>query len=112
MYDLPHGVCNAVLLPHVLDYNKAAAAGRLKDVAKAMHLDVSGLSDMDAANAAIAKIRELAASIDIPANLTLLNAKAEDIPLLSKNALLDVCAATNPVQGTQTDVENIFKAAM
>lgn len=112
MYDLPHGVCNAVLLPHVLDYNKSAAAGRLKDVAKAMHLDVTGLSDMEAANAAIAKIRELAASIDIPANLTLLNAKAEDIPLLAKNALLDVCSATNPVQGTQADVENIFKAAM
>ena len=112
MYDLPHGVCNAVLLPHVLDYNKSAAAGRLKDVAKAMHLDVTGLSDMEAANAAIAKIRELAASIDIPANLTLLNAKTEDIPLLAKNALLDVCSATNPVQGTQADVENIFKAAM
>lgn len=112
MYDLPHGVCNAVLLPHVLDFNKTAAATRLKDVAKAMHIDVAGLSDMDAANAAIAKIRELAASIDIPANLTLLNAKAEDIPLLSKNALLDVCSATNPVQGTQTDVEGIFKAAM
>lgn len=112
MYDLPHGVCNAVLLPHVLDFNKTAAAARLKDVAKAMHIDVAGLSDMDAANAAIAKIRELAASIDIPANLTLLNAKAEDIPLLSKNALLDVCSATNPVQGTQADVEGIFKAAM
>ena len=112
MYDLPHGVCNAVLLPHVLDFNKTAAAARLKDVAKAMHIDVAGLSDMDAANAAIAKIRELAASIDIPANLTLLNAKAEDIPLLAKNALLDVCSATNPVQGTQADVEGIFKAAM
>ena len=112
MYDLPHGVCNAVLLPHVLDFNKSAAANRLKDVAKAMHLDVANLSDMDAANAAIAKIRELAASIDIPENLTLLNAKAEDIPLLAKNALLDVCSATNPVQGSQTDVENIFKAAM
>lgn len=112
MYDLPHGVCNAVLLPHVLDFNKTAAAARLKDVAKALHLNVEGMSDMDGANAAIAKIRELAASIDIPANLTLLNAKADDIPLLAKNALLDVCSATNPVQGSQADVEGIFKAAM
>ncbi len=112
MYDLPHGVCNAVLLPHVLDFNKSAASGRLKDVAKAMHINVEGMSDIQAADAAIAKIRELSAAIDIPANLTLLNAKAEDIPLLSKNALLDVCSATNPVQGTQADVENIFKAAM
>lgn len=112
MYDLPHGVCNAVLLPHVLDFNKQNAAARLKDVAKAMYIDIEGLSDMDAANAAIAKIRELSESINIPANLTALNAKAEDIPLLAKNALLDVCSATNPVQGNQTDVENIFKAAM
>ena len=112
MYDLPHGVCNAVLLPHVLDFNKQNAAARLKDVAKAMYIDIEGLSDMDAANAAIAKIRELSESINIPANLTALNAKAEDIPLLAKNALLDVCSATNPVQGDQTDVENIFKAAM
>ena len=112
MYDLPHGVCNAVLLPHVLDFNKTAAAARLKDVAKALHIDVEGMSDMDSANAAIAKIRELSTSIDIPANLTLLNAKAEDIPLLAKNALLDVCSATNPVQGSQADVEGIFKAAM
>lgn len=112
MYDLPHGVCNAVLLPHVLDFNKQNAAARLKDVAKAMYIDIEGLSDMDAANAAIAKIRELSESINIPANLTALNAKAEDIPLLAKNALLDVCSATNPVQGDQADVENIFKSAM
>ncbi|PWD83556.1 L-threonine dehydrogenase [Ignatzschineria cameli] len=112
MYDLPHGVCNAVLLPHVLDFNKSAAAARLKDVAKAMHIDVANMSDQEAADAAIAKIREISASIDIPANLTLLNAKEEDIPLLAKNALLDVCSVTNPVQGTQNDVENIFKAAM
>ena len=112
MYDLPHGVCNAVLLPHVLDFNKQNASARLKDVAVALKLDVANMSDMDGANAAIAKIRELSATINIPANLTLLNAKAEDIPLLAKNALLDVCSVTNPVQGSQAEVENIFKAAM
>lgn len=112
MYDLPHGVCNAVLLPHVLDFNKQNASARLKDVAVALKLDVENMSDMEGANAAIAKIRELSATINIPANLTLLNAKAEDIPLLAKNALLDVCSVTNPVQGSQADVENIFKAAM
>lgn len=112
MYDLPHGVCNAVLLPHVLDFNKSAAAGRLKDVAEAMHIDIDKLTDMQGADAAIAKIRELSASINIPANLTALKAKLEDIPVLAKNALLDVCSATNPVQGSQSDVEGIFKAAM
>ena len=55
MYDLPHGVCNAVLLPHVLDFNKQNAAARLKDVAKAMYIDIEGLSDMDAANAEIGR---------------------------------------------------------
>lgn len=112
MYDLPHGVCNAILLPHVLDFNKTAAAARLKEVATALLINVDQMSDLDAANAAITKIRELSAAIDIPANLTLLKAKADDIPLLAANALLDVCADTNPVQGTQADVEGIFKAAM
>lgn len=111
-YDLPHGVCNAVLLPHVQEYNLPACAGRLKDIAAAMHIDVKGMSDEQGAKACVAAIKELAKDVGIPANLTELNAKAEDIPTLAANALKDACAVTNPRQGNQAEVEAIFKAAM
>lgn len=112
MYDLPHGVCNAVLLPHVEEFNMQSSAARLKDIAQAMGVDVKGMDDQQGAKACIAAIRSLSKDVGIPANLTELKAKAEDIPTLAANALKDACALTNPRKGTQADVEGIFKAAM
>lgn len=111
-YDLPHGVCNAVLLPHVQEYNLPSCAPRLKDVAAAMGVDVKDMTDEQGAKACVAEIKKLAKDVGIPANLTALNAKAEDIPTLAANALKDACAITNPRQGDQAEVEGIFKAAM
>lgn len=111
-YDLPHGVCNAVLLPHVQEYNLSSSAARLKDVAAAMGVDVSGMSDEEGGKACIAAIRELAKDVGIPENLTALNVKEEDIPTLAENSLKDACAITNPRQGDQGEVEAIFKAAL
>ena len=112
MYNLPHGVCNAVLLPHVEEYNAFACAARLKDIANAMGVKVDGMSDEQGAKACIDAIRTLSKDVGIPANLTELKVKVEDIPVLAANALKDACAATNPRQGSQADVEGIFKAAM
>jgi alcohol dehydrogenase len=111
-YNLPHGVCNAVLLPHVQDFNKKAAAGRLKDIGAFLGVDVSGLNDNAGADACIAAIRKLSVSVDIPSNLTALGVKKEDIPTLAQNAMKDACAATNPVVPTQAEVEQIFKNAL
>ncbi|MDI2112620.1 L-threonine dehydrogenase [Commensalibacter nepenthis] len=112
LYGLPHGVCNAVLLPHVEEYNTPKCAGRLKDIAKAMGVNVDNMSDEEGAKACIAAIRALSKDINIPANLTELKVKAEDIPTLATNALKDACAVTNPRVGNQAEVEGIFKAAM
>lgn len=111
-YGLPHGVCNAVLLPHVQEYNAPSCAGRLKDIAKAMLVNVDGMTDEQGAKACIAAIRQLSKDINIPANLTELKVKAEDIPTLATNALKDACALTNPRTGNQAEVEAIFKSAM
>ncbi|CAI3957068.1 L-threonine dehydrogenase [Commensalibacter papalotli (ex Botero et al. 2024)] len=111
-YGLPHGVCNAVLLPHVEEYNAPKCAGRLKDIAAAMHVNVDNMSDEEGAKACIAAIRALSKDVNIPANLTELKVKAEDIPTLATNALKDACAATNPRVGNQAEVEGIFKSAM
>lgn len=111
-YDLPHGVCNAILLPHVEAFNAPACAGRLKTVAEKMGVNVSGMSDEQGAQAALEAIKSLSASIGIPGSLSELGAKAEDIPTLATNALKDVCSLTNPIQGSQADVEGIYKNAM
>ncbi|WP_282176370.1 L-threonine dehydrogenase [Vibrio nereis] len=111
-YDLPHGVCNAVLLPHVQRYNSQVVPDRLRDVAKAMGVDVEGLTPEQGADAAIAAIVALAKDVGIPAGIKELGAKSEDIPTLADNALKDACGFTNPKQATHEEISAIFEAAM
>lgn len=111
-YDLPHGVCNAVLLPHVQAFNAHVAAVRLRDVAQAMGAEVGGLDAQDGAAACIRAIRDLAADIGIPAGLRQLGVKEADIPVLAANALKDACGLTNPRTASQQEIEAIFLAAM
>lgn len=110
-YDLPHGVCNAVLLPHVEAFNAPVAAGRLGDVARAMGIDVGGLDAAAAAEAALAAIRTLSRDIGIPSGLAELGMKDADVPTLAANAMVDACGLTNPRRATQADIEAIFRAA-
>ena len=110
-YDLPHGVCNAVLLPHVQTFNASVCAARLTDVARALGVDVSGLSPEEGAQAAVAAIRTLARDVEIPAGLRDLGAKLDDIPILATNALKDACGLTNPRRADQGQIEEIFRNA-
>ncbi|MBW8184380.1 L-threonine dehydrogenase [Shewanella nanhaiensis] len=111
-YDLPHGVCNALLLPHVQEYNAQVSSARLKDVAKAMGVDVASMSDEQGAAAAIEAIKSLSAAVKIPENLTKLGVKAEDIPTLAENALKDACGLTNPKQASHEEICQIFTNAL
>ncbi|WP_269935385.1 L-threonine dehydrogenase [Serratia liquefaciens] len=111
-YDLPHGVCNAVLLPHVQEFNASVCASRLKDIAAAMGLDVSHLNDQQGAAACIAAIRLLAQDVGIPAGLRDLQVKEQDLDTLATNALKDACGFTNPIQATHAQIVAIFRAAM
>lgn len=111
-YDLPHGVCNAILLPHVQRYNAQVVPARLRDVAKALGVNVEGMTAEQGANAAIEAIVSLAKDVGIPAGIQELGAKAEDIPTLADNALKDACGFTNPKQATHEEITAIFEAAM
>jgi len=111
-YDLPHGVCNALLLPHVQEYNAKVVPHRLKDIAKAMGVDVAKMTDEQGAAAAITAIKTLSVAVNIPENLTLLGVKAEDIPTLAENALKDACGFTNPKQATHAEICQIFTNAL
>ncbi|MNJ14898.1 Alcohol dehydrogenase 2 [compost metagenome] len=110
-YDLPHGVCNAVLLPHVQRFNASVSAARLRDVAKAMGVEVGAMNAEQGSAAALAAIENLSRAIDIPAGLAVLGAKEADIPTLASNALKDACGLTNPRVASQGEIEAIFKAA-
>jgi len=104
-YDLPHGVCNAILLPHVEAFNARVASGRLADIAVALGAPANAEAALDA-------IRALSASIGIPAGLTELGVKEKDLSLLADNALKDACGLTNPVQPRKEEIIAIFRAAM
>lgn len=111
-YDLPHGVCNAVLLPHVQRYNAQVCPERLRDIASSMSVNVTAMTAEQGANAAISAIEALSSQVGIPTGLELLGAKASDIPLLAENALKDVCGLTNPKQASHEEICQIFHSAM
>ncbi|WP_248799236.1 L-threonine dehydrogenase [Pseudomonas sp. MWU13-2105] len=111
-YDLPHGVCNAILLPHVESFNASVSQARLTDVARAMGLDTQHLDHEQGAAVAIAGIRQLSLDVGIPGGLAELGVKLEDIPTLAANAMKDACGFTNPRTAEQAQIEEIFHAAM
>ncbi|SPF51108.1 iron-containing alcohol dehydrogenase YiaY [Candidatus Desulfosporosinus infrequens] len=111
-YNLPHGVCNAILLPAVSDYNLMANLKRFANIAVAMGENIDGLSNRDAADKAIASIKKLSADLGIPAGLTELGVKKEDFELMAKNAMKDACGYTNPKVPTLKDVIGMYAAAM
>lgn len=106
-YDLPHGVCNALLLPHVERFNQQAAAERLATVGDILTANNAELAGGDAIDA----ITRLARLVGIPKTLKELGVKEEDFDVLAENALKDVCGLTNPVQASKAEIIGIFQAA-
>ena len=117
-YDLPHGECNAILLPHVSQFNLIAKMERFAKIAVLMGEDTVGLSTRDAADLALEAIKKLSADIGIPAGLIELGkrygkeVKEEDIDIMTGNAQKDACGLTNPRVPSNLDVAAIYKAAL
>jgi alcohol dehydrogenase len=89
--DLPHGVCNAILLPHVEAFNLIAKVDRFVDIAKAMGENVSGLSPRAAADKALDGIKTLSADVCIPSGLKELGVKEKDLKTMAGNAQKEAC---------------------
>jgi alcohol dehydrogenase len=111
-YNLPHGVCNAILLPQVCEFNLIACPQRFADIAVALGENVEGLSTVEAANKAIAAIRTLSKSVGIPAGLTELGVKEADLKVMAGNAQKDACMLTNPRKANLDQVVGIYKASL
>lgn len=111
LYDMPHGVANAILLPHVLEYNIISNVDKFADLAMFMGEQIEGLSKRDAADRAIHAIKKLSQDVNIPSSLKEMNVKREDFPLMAKLALEDGNAISNPIQGKEADIIRIFESA-
>lgn len=111
-YNYPHGVCNAILLPHVCKFNLIAQEEKFADIAVALGENVKGLSKHEAAEKGIRKIEQMSKELGIPSGFAELGAKEEDIPTLAENAMKDACAATNPRKPKLQEVIEIIKGAL
>ncbi len=110
-YDLPHGVCNAILLPHVCEFNKKVSAKRYAELAK--EIGITEGSDEELATKFIDAIKNLSKLIEIPSGLSSFEKFDEkDIPTLTKNALKDACGLTNPIQANAEEISSIFRNAI
>lgn len=95
--DLPHGVCNAILLPIVKEFNWHHAVKRFARIAAAMGVDTRGTDDETASKAAIQVIKDLSKTVGIPSGFAELGVTAADLPTLVEKAQQDPCAPANPV---------------
>lgn len=110
-YDAPHGVCCALLLPYVEEYNIIADPERFAELAKIMGENTDGLSTRDAAELAIKAMKQMSADVGIPKSIKDIGAKPADFELMAENSLKDGNAFSNPRKGTKEDIVKIFQAA-
>ncbi|WP_145318243.1 iron-containing alcohol dehydrogenase [Paenibacillus xylanexedens] len=109
VYDLPHGVCNAMLLPYVEELNAKHVPGKFRHIAKAIGMDVKGRSDEECSEYVIEAIRQLSKEVGIPEKLSELGVKDPDVELLADNAMKDACAPGNPYQPSKDEVMELFR---
>ena len=111
VYDTPHGVANALLLPYVLEWNGVACPDRYREMGEAFGLDMSNTSDKEAVEKVVEAVRNLAIRLNIPQHIKDIGGKEKDIELLAKKALEDPCTGGNPREVTLTDLIELFKKA-
>lgn len=110
LYDTPHGVANAIILPTVMEYNAPCTGEKYRDIAKAM--GVKGVDEMsleDARKAAIEAVKQLSLDVGIPADLKDI-VKAEDIPFLAQSAYDDACRPGNPRDTSVEEITELYKS--
>lgn len=107
-HNLPHGVCNAILLPVIENFNRPNAVARFARVAQAMGVNTQGMSDEQA----IAAIRALSARVGIPSGFSQLGVTKADIEGWLDNALADPCAPCNPRSATRDEVRELYLEAL
>lgn len=112
VYDTPHGVANAILLPTVMEYNAPFTGDKYKYIAKAMGVEgVDDMSQEEYRQAAVDAVRKLSADVGIPADLKEI-VKDEDVAFLSESAYADACRPGNPRDTSVEEIEQLYRSLM
>ncbi|MEK3793143.1 iron-containing alcohol dehydrogenase [Paenibacillus sp. FSL R7-0204] len=109
VYDLPHGVCNAMLLPYVEEENAKHVPEKFRAIARAAGMQTEGRSDKECGDYVIEAIKDLSKEVGIPAKLSELGVAEVDLDLLAENAMKDACAPGNPFIPTKDEVIALFR---
>lgn len=112
LFDIPHGVANAMLLPTIMEFNAPVCLDKYVEIAKAMGAYREGMSKEEAADAACKAVRDLAIEVGIPQHLTEIGINEEDIPALAEQAITDVCTPGNPREVTKEDIIALYKKVL
>ena len=110
LYDTPHGIANAIILPVVMEYNADATREKYREIARAMGVSgVDSMSQEEYRAAAVEAVRKLGNDVGIPVNLKNI-VKEKDIPFLSESAMADATRPGNPKDPTLEDIEALYKS--
>ena len=112
VYDTPHGVANAILLPTIMEYNAETTGEKYRDIARAMGVEgTESMTEEEFRKAAVDSVKKLSADVGIPADLTQI-VKEEDVQFLAESAAADACAPGNPKEASLEDIIKLYKSLM
>ena len=112
LYDTPHGIANAIILPTVMEYNAEATGEKYRDIAKAMGVEgTENMSQEEYRKAAVDAVRKLSKDVGIPADLKEI-VKKEDIPFLAQSAYDDACRPGNPKETSVEDITKLYESLL
>ena len=110
LYDTPHGVANAIILPTVMEYNAEATGEKYRDIAKAMGVEgTENMTQEEYRKAAVDAVKKLSEDVGIPKDLKEI-VKEEDIPFLAQSAYDDACRPGNPKETSVEDITELYKS--
>ena len=108
LFDVPHGVANALLLPTVMEFNMEKCLDKYPEIARAMGVDITGMSREEASLAACEAVKALSLKVGIPQHMTDLGITEADIPSLAEQAIADVCTPGNPRDVSLEQIEALY----
>ena len=111
LYDTPHGVANAIILPTVMEYNAPATGTKYKDIAEAMGVDTTGMDQEAYRKAAVDAVKKLSQDVGIPADLKEI-VKVEDLDFLSQSAYDDACRPGNPRETSVAEIKELSQSLL
>ncbi len=110
--DLPHGLCNAMLLEHVINFNYRDAEDRFKVVAQTLGIDIRGMTSNQVRERLVRQVVDLKQQVGLSQKLAASGVSVTDIPMLSEHAISDPCILTNPRRSSKRDVEVVYEEAL